>query len=197
MFLRKNVEPSEWLIIGLGNPGSQYRGTRHNVGFELIDLLAETEGKKLKKSKHYSIYECLQIGGVPVTIAKPLTFMNLSGNSVKPWLKELNLKPDRLLVIADDLHLPVGKLRLREKGSSGGHNGHKSIIERLGTDSYLRLKIGIGSGDENDTIDHVLGKFTPTEQVLIREALVTGAQAIRSLLADGHQSALHVIDRRL
>jgi len=188
MFRRKIAEPSEWLIVGLGNPGAEYRGTRHNVGFELIDFLATKYGKKITRSKHRSLYETMGLGEVPVTLVKPLTYMNLSGRSVKPWLQELNLAPDKLLVISDDIDLAVGKLRLRMKGSSGGHNGHKSVAQMVGTTDYARLKIGVGKGGD-DTIDHVLGSFTSSERKIIDEALEISAKVIEVFLQEGEMVA--------
>lgn len=191
MFRRKPAEPSlppEWLIVGLGNPGPEYQRTRHNVGFDLIDKLAEGARAKLPTRRHRAVYGPATVADRPVVLAKPLTFMNLSGQAVKPLLGELSLKPDRLIVIADDLDLPLGKIRLRAQGSAGGHNGHKSLIQSLGTQDYIRLKIGIGKGEE--TVDHVLSRFTPEERVDIDRALKIAADAIACVISEGVERAM-------
>lgn len=189
---RKRPEPAGppgWLIVGLGNPGPQYRGTRHNVGFEVIDHLAEAHQIKLGTNKHQARYGVGRLGEASVVLVKPMTFMNLSGQAVAPIAKEFGILPNRILVIADDLDLEVGRLRLRPKGSAGGHNGHKSLIATLGTSDYPRLKIGIGSVDRSKTIDHVLGAFQGAERDLISRAIVNAADAVvvvvESRLEDG------------
>jgi len=161
MFKKKAqpIAPPEWIVVGLGNPGPEYRGTRHNVGFDVVDLLAERHKIKLDKSKHRSRYGIGVVGDTTVLLVKPLTYMNLSGQAVAPLAREHGIKPERILVVADDLDMKVGRVRLKPKGSAGGHNGHKSLIASLGTQEYPRLKIGIGSVDRTETIDHVLGAF--------------------------------------
>lgn len=188
MFRKKPSQPSlppEWLIVGLGNPGPEYAYTRHNVGFEVIDELARESGVKLNTRQHRAVYGPAMLGSTPVLLAKPMTFMNLSGQAIGPILRSAGLKPDRLLVITDDLDLPPGKVRLREKGSAGGHNGHRSIIQTLGTQEYARLKIGVGKVDREDTVGHVLSKFTPSERTLINEAIERSVMAVQLLLTEG------------
>lgn len=182
--------PPEWMVVGLGNPGPEYRGTRHNVGFDAIELLASKHKIKLDKSKHQSRYGIGVIEGVTVLLVKPLTFMNLSGRAIMPLAKEHNLAPERILVIADDLDLPVGRIRLRAKGSAGGHNGHKSLIQSLGTQEYPRLKIGIGSVNKSETIDHVLGPFSNEERVDIQRALERTAKGVETVLSLGTEASL-------
>jgi len=186
--------PPEWLIVGLGNPGPEYRGTRHNVGFDAIDRLAERHRIKLDKSKHSARFGIGKVGHATVALVKPLTFMNLSGRSVAPLAREFGLAPDRIVAIADDLDLTVGRVRLKPKGSAGGHNGHKSLIQLLGTQDYPRIKIGIGSVDRSDTVDHVLGPFTPEERSRIDAAIDRTILGIETLADYGIERALNVIN---
>lgn len=192
MFRRKPPEPevAEWVIVGLGNPGPQYRGTRHNVGFEVIDLLAARHHIKVQRSKHQALYGFGAIEGVPVVLVKPLTYMNLSGNALAAMARSVGVAPSHILVVADDLDLPVGRIRLKPKGSAGGHGGHKSIIERLGTSEYPRVKIGIGRTDKSETIDHVLGSFSPEERQDINEAIQRAAHAVEVVLQVGVERAM-------
>lgn len=180
--------------MGLGNPGPQYKGTRHNVGFEVIDQLAERHKIKLDRSKHQARYGIGMIGSTPVVLMKPLTFMNLSGRSVAPMAKEHGIKPEQILAIADDLDLTTGRVRLRAKGSAGGHNGHKSLIALLGTEEYPRLKIGIGSVDRHETIDHVLGTFTPEERADIKDAIQRAREAVETVLESGVEAAMNRVN---
>jgi PTH1 family peptidyl-tRNA hydrolase len=194
MFRRKpkiEIHP-EWLIVGLGNPGPEYRGTRHNVGFEVVDELADRHRIKLDKSKHRARIGLGKIGETQVCLVKPLTYMNLSGQAVGPLARDYGIPPEKVLVIADDLDLPVGKLRLREDGSAGGHNGHKSLIQYLKTQAYPRLKIGIGKGGE--TIDHVLSGFTPAERDRVNPAVRAAAEVVEEMLTRGYLTALPLVD---
>ncbi|HRJ26736.1 MAG TPA: aminoacyl-tRNA hydrolase [Fimbriimonadaceae bacterium] len=172
MFRRKSVEPTlppEWIIAGLGNPGPEYSGTRHNVGFDCVDRLAEKSGIVLKIRKHRGVYGVGQLCDLPVVLLKPMTFMNLSGQCIKILLHEYGLKASQLIVITDDLDLPVGKVRARMKGGAGGHNGHRSIAQSLGTQDYPRIRIGIDKSDD-ETVSHVLSRFRPEERVDIEQA---------------------------
>lgn len=192
MFRRKVVPvgPPTWLIVGLGNPGPEYRGTRHNVGFEVIDHLADDHRIKLDQSKHKARFGIGVVEDTTVVLVKPLTFMNLSGQAVAPLAKQFDIKPDKILVIADDLDLPVGKNRLRPKGSAGGHNGHKSLIQHLGTEEYPRLKIGIGNVGKTQTIDHVLGTFPPDERDIINSAIDHAVMSIKVVLDRGLEAGI-------
>lgn len=185
--------PVEWLIVGLGNPGGEYRGTRHNVGFDVIDRLGKEFKIKVDRSKHRALTGQGEIQGHGVMLAKPLTYMNLSGQSVGPLARMLGLKPDRVLVIADDLDLPTGKLRLRQEGSAGGHNGHKSIIAALQTQAYPRLKIGIGRSNDS-TVDHVLSGFRPEEREVIEPALEASIRVVEAVVARSWEEALREIE---
>ena len=190
MFRRKQppIQPVEWLIVGLGNPGPEYRGTRHNLGFELVDRVADSMRIKLNESRFRSRYGV----GQGVVLMKPLTYMNLSGQAVAPLAKHFQVPPEKILVISDDTDLAPGRIRLKPGGGAGGHNGHKSIIQLLGTQEYPRLKIGIGRVEKDDTIDHVLGGFTVEERAVQDEALSRGEKTIRVLLSDGLEAAMNI-----
>jgi PTH1 family peptidyl-tRNA hydrolase len=182
----------EWMIVGLGNPGGEYKGTRHNVGFEVIDRIASQNKAKLDKGRSRALTGMANIGGVSVLLVKPLTYMNLSGQSVAPLAKAFNLKPERILVIADDLDLNTGRVKMKLKGSAGGHNGHKSLISAIGMD-YPRIKIGIGSVSRNHTIDHVLSSFEREERPLIDEAVQVATEACELAVTQGINGALNRI----
>jgi PTH1 family peptidyl-tRNA hydrolase len=183
-----------WIIVGLGNPGAQYKGTRHNVGFEVIEELAVRHKIRLDKSKHNARYGLGMIGEVPVLLMKPLTYMNLSGRSVAPLARDFAIKPENILAIADDLDMSVGRVRLKPKGSAGGHNGHKSLIGSLGTQDYPRLKIGIGSVNRGETVDHVLGPFSREEQVDIREAIARASDGVEAVVQDGLEAGMNKVN---
>ncbi|KAA0238674.1 MAG: aminoacyl-tRNA hydrolase [Armatimonadetes bacterium] len=182
----------EWLLVGLGNPGPEYAGTRHNVGFMVIDALRDRYGAPLKRSKHQSIFGEARIEGVQVVLAKPMTFMNLSGRAVAPLMREFGLPLDRLLVIADEVDLPLGKIRMRSEGGAGGHNGHKSIIQSLGSNQYARLRIGVGRSEAGDTADHVLSRFLPEERSIVGEVLVRAVESCVALLTLGIDRAMQI-----
>jgi PTH1 family peptidyl-tRNA hydrolase len=167
------------LIVGLGNPGSEYAHTRHNIGFEVIDRLAEHYRIKLERSKFNALIGKGRIGAETVLLMKPLTYMNASGEAVGPLVHFYKLAPDDLLVIHDDIDLPVGKIRLRAKGTSGGHNGMKSVIRSLGTETFARIKIGVGRPQHTQraVISHVLHGFSPAERELIDNAVCRAADA--------------------
>jgi len=195
MFRKKPPAPTlppEWLIVGLGNPGPEYKGTRHNVGFEFIDRLAERHRIKLDRSKHQARYGTGKLFETSVAVAKPLTFMNLSGRAIAPLMRDFGLTPQRVLVIADDTDLPPGRVRLRAEGSAGGHNGHKSLIASLGTQEYPRLKIGIGRTAKDATIGHVLGPFHPDERPDIEAAMRRCEDALEALFSRGIEAAMMV-----
>jgi len=195
MFFNKRAPelPPEWLIVGLGNPGPEYRGTRHNVGFAVVDELSKEHGIKIAKSKNRAMFGQGSIGGHGILLIKPLTFMNLSGQAVAPFARQHGIKPDRILVIADDLDMVVGRVRLKPKGSAGGHNGHKSLIQSLGSSDYPRLKIGIGASKDN-TIDHVLSRFKPDEQAKINEAVRLAAQGCEVAVTEGIERAMNAVN---
>lgn len=152
------------LVVGLGNPGRQYEKTRHNIGFEVIDYIADHYSIPLDKAKFKGIFGMGNVDGEKIILLKPLTYMNLSGESIRPLMDYYNIEPEDLVVIYDDLDLPVGRIRLRQKGSSGGHNGIKSTIAHVGTEKFNRIRVGIDRPTNGMTItDYVLGRFTKEE----------------------------------
>jgi peptidyl-tRNA hydrolase, PTH1 family len=196
MFWKKPTvgHPPEWLIVGLGNPGGEYRGTRHNVGFEVVDRLAEAHRIKVSRARHRALTGLGKVSETTVVVAKPLTYMNLSGHAVAPLARDQQITPSHVFVIADDLDLPVGKVRIKLGGSAGGHNGHKSIIQALKSQEYPRLKIGIGKANREGTIDHVLGSFDREERQLVDVAVQTAVKACEALARGGIQAALRVVE---
>ena len=156
MLFENKSSGADWILAGLGNPGEKYARTRHNMGFLTVDLLAEKQGVKLNKVKFKSAYNILRFGGARVLVMKPQTFMNLSGEAVQEAAQFYKIPADHVVVIYDDVSLPVGKLRVRPSGSAGGHNGIKNIIAHLGTDQFPRVKVGIGdpggTGEERDMV---------------------------------------------
>ena len=182
-----------YLIAGLGNPTKQYAGTRHNMGFDCVDILAKELNIKFKKSRFNALVGKGKIAGEDVLLVKPLTFMNLSGFAVGGLMKYYKLNAEKdLIVIYDDTDLELGKLRIRKKGSAGGHNGMKSIISNVGTDSFARIRVGIGSrGDAVEMVDFVLGSFTASERRLIDEALSRAAQAAQDIVKNGADHAMN------
>ena len=158
------------VIAGLGNPGAQYANTPHSVGFETVDALAAAAGVSWEEKRQFKcLMARVSIAGQPVILVKPQTFMNLSGDSVAPVVRYHNATPADLLVISDDIDLPVGRIRIRVGGSAGGHNGLKSIIERVGTPAFTRLRVGVGrdAHDRSEVIGHVLGKFDPATRAVM------------------------------
>lgn len=181
------------MVVGLGNPGAGYKGTRHNVGFDVIDRLAQDHNVKVTNTRNQALIGEGQISGVEVLLVKPLTFMNLSGRAVKPLAQKYNIKPENILVIADDLDMETGRVRMKPKGSAGGHNGHKSLIQSLGTQEYPRLKIGIGKGSAQ-TKDHVLSRFHPEEKAEIQEAIELSALGTEIWLTEGIERAMNRVN---
>ena len=182
-----------WLIAGLGNPGLQYEKTRHNAGFMAADRLAQKHGAQFNKHKFDAVYADFKIGDNRILLAKPQTYMNNSGSSVTAIMNFYKIPADRLIVMFDDITLDVGKLRLRRKGSHGGHNGIKDIIELTGTDGIMRIKIGVGERENRDydLKDWVLGKI-PAEQLQeLDKALDRAALAAEEIITRGIDSAMN------
>lgn len=181
------------LIVGLGNPGSDYAPTRHNLGFMLIDKLAEEERIVVKRRECQSLVGQAEVEGVVTKLAKPQTYMNLSGVAVSCLLRKIESDApiEQLVVISDDLALPVGKIRIRERGSAGGHNGLKSIIAEIGSDEFIRLRIGIQPEHPiSDAKRFVLDPFARSEQAIVAESIETGAKALRVIIRDGALKAM-------
>jgi PTH1 family peptidyl-tRNA hydrolase len=177
-------------VVGLGNPGSRYHGTRHNVGYAVVDLLAEgPNAGRFQGRFQAQIAETLE-GAQKVLLVKPETFMNLSGQCVRRIVDFYQLPTEDLLVVCDDFNLPLGKLRARARGTHGGHNGLRDIQNHLGTTAYARLRIGVGSPRE-EAIDHVLGRFAAAERPLIEEAIATAAQAVLAWIEHGIEACMN------
>ena len=179
------------IVAGLGNPGPQYADTPHSVGFETVDRIAAAAGAvwEAKRAFHCLMARC-SLGGQPVLLVKPQTFMNLSGDAVAPVVKYHNAAPGDLVVVQDDIDLPVGRLRIRSGGSCGGHNGVRSVIERLGTVAFARVKIGVGK-DSSNVVGHVLGKFDPATRAVMDRVVAVAAEAVEAVLRDGPDRAMN------
>lgn len=192
MFFAKKL-PVTWLVVGLGNPGDKYENTRHNAGFMAIDQLADRGGFPVQRLKFHALTQQATISGQGVLVMKPTTYMNLSGDAVAEAAAFYKVPPEHILVLCDDVSLPVGKLRIRLSGSAGGHNGLKHIIQRLGTDQFPRLKIGVGAKPhpDYDMADWVLGKFVGPDKTAMDEATLRAAQAVECYLKDGPQKAMN------
>lgn len=178
------------LIVGLGNPGSEYHNTRHNVGFMAIDTISKKHHIPIRTNRNQAHIGEGQINGHKVILAKPMTYMNLSGAAVKGLMRRFQIAPSELLVIYDDAALPLGRLRIRPGGSAGGHNGIKSIINSIGTQDFPRIRIGIGSTDR-DLIDHVLSKFQHSELMVIYNAIDKAIEAVEVILDQGLEAAMN------
>ena len=179
------------LIVGLGNPGARYRNTRHNVGFSCVDLLAERWGIAVNDRRRTTTLGQGYRDGLPVALAKPRTFMNRSGESVAYLLARFGGRPADLVVVYDEMALPVGRIRLRARGSDAGHNGMADIIRTVRTIDLPRLRIGIGGPGTSGSVDHVLGRFSDDERPAVFAAIGRAADAVECLLADGIDMAMN------
>lgn len=187
MFFKKDAGGVSWLLVCLGNPGDKYENTRHNVGYMVADEVAERQKKPIQRLKFRALTNIFTISGEKVLVMKPITYMNLSGEAVRQAADFYKISPDRVLVVSDDTALPVGRLRIRVKGSAGGHNGLKNIIQHLGTDQFPRLRVGVGEKPhpDYDLADWVLGKFAGEDKKTIDDAVRRAADAIECILAEG------------
>ena len=190
--------PCEYLVVGLGTPGSQYEATRHNVGFRAVDALAKEAGVKIDRAKFQALTAQVTVGGVRVLLMKPQTYMNLSGVAVKQAADFYKVPPERVLVLFDDIDLDVGRLRIRRNGSAGGHNGIKSIISSLGSQEFPRIKIGVGAKPhpDYDLADWVLSRFTLAEQKLLDPAIEHAAEAVPVIFTQGIERASSQFNRK-
>ncbi len=185
------------LIVGLGNPGIEYQFTPHNLGFLVVDRLAEASQARVERPEGESLIGFGELEGQRVMFVKPLTYMNLSGIAVRDILERTEEPPDSLLVIVDDLALPRGTIRIRPRGSAGGHNGLKSVIGALGTEEFTRVRLGIARDDPgSDAARHVLRQFRRAELKLIDEQLDLAADAVRMILREGVEKAMSAFNRR-
>ncbi|MGE5380193.1 MAG: aminoacyl-tRNA hydrolase [Methylocystaceae bacterium] len=179
------------LIVGLGNPGGEYKDTRHNVGFMVIDLLAAALKARTVRQRQKAAVKTAVFNDEPVLLIKPLTYMNLSGEAVAALLKAHRAFPSDLLVIYDDLDLSLGRVRIRSKGSSGGHKGMQSIISRIGSAEFARIRVGISHPGANEVIDHVLGPFSDAEMQIVEPALAKAREAALVWVSDGIEKAMN------
>jgi len=179
------------VVVGLGNPGSRYAGTRHNVGFDVLDGLASVPGAGRFQSRFQAQVAELMEGDQKLILVKPETFMNLSGRSVRQILDFYRVELTDLLVVCDDINLPLGKLRARARGSHGGHNGLRDIQAHVGTTEYARLRIGVDAPGEADTADYVLARFRPAEKAIIQDALVQAMQAVSVWSRQGIEACMN------
>lgn len=181
-----------YLIAGLGNPEKKYEGTRHNAGFAAVDALAERLSVSVKEKKFKGLYGTGVYQGEKLLLLKPLTYMNLSGESVRAAAEFYKIEPSRIIILSDDINLACGRLRLRAAGSAGGHNGLKNIIAQLGTDGFSRVRIGVGRLlPKEDLIAHVLGRFDEQDRKLMEKAYAAAGEAALSIVSDGMAAAMN------
>ncbi|MPM04067.1 Peptidyl-tRNA hydrolase [bioreactor metagenome] len=192
MFFQRQRGGTDWLLVFLGNPGDQYENSRHNVGFRVGDEIAGRQRTEMRRLRFRALTAAVTVGGVKALLMKPMTYMNLSGEAVGEAARFYKLEASRVLVVSDDISLPLGKIRIRREGSAGGHNGLKSIIAHLGTEEFPRLKVGVGSKPhpEFDLADWVLSSFSPADNKVVNEAVLRAADAIECLLSEGVEKAM-------
>ncbi|MBU3093066.1 aminoacyl-tRNA hydrolase [Clostridium sp. CM028] len=179
-----------YLVVGLGNPGNEYRYTRHNVGFDVINLMAEKYNTSINRIKFKGVCGEIIISGEKVILLKPSTYMNLSGESVREAASFYKIPNENIIIMYDDISLDAGKLRIRSKGSAGGHNGIKSIIANMSSDIFLRIKIGVGQ-PEKALIPHVLGRFSKEDRVLVEKTFEASIKAVQTIIAKGYTEAMN------
>ena len=187
-----------YIIVGLGNPKREYDNTRHNIGFDVIDALAEDNRIGMTEKKHKAIIGKGIVGGQKVILVKPQTYMNLSGESVRELIDYYKVdETEELIVISDDISLDVGQLRIRKKGSAGGHNGLKNIIMHLGHDTFQRVKMGVGEKPKHfDLADYVLGHFSKEERVVMNESIKDACKAIEMMINDDVDGAMNIYNKK-
>ena len=190
--------PADWLVVGLGNPGKEYAGTRHNVGFEVVDLLARRHDGRLKAGKERALVDEVRIDGQRVALAEPTTYMNLSGESVAPLVRRFGIDdPTRLVVVQDELDLPTGRVRVKVGGGLAGHNGLRSIKAHLHTDAFVRIRIGVGKPPSKEHgADHVLKKVGKSDRELLAVAVEIAADAVELIVAEGSDAAMNQVNAR-
>ena len=190
MFFQKKSGGVQWLLVCLVNPGKEYANTRHNIGFLAADALEKRTGVKFNKLKYRALTGEVTLGGQRVLVVKPQTYMNLSGEAVKLAGGFYKIPPERILVLYDDVSLPLGKLRIRASGSAGGHNGIKNIIAHLGTDAFPRIKVGVGAPQREDgLVDWVIGSFTAAERKVVHAAIYKALDAAECVIEYGVSEA--------
>lgn len=188
-----------YIIVGLGNPDRQYQNTRHNIGFDVIDVIADKNNITVKERKHKALIGKGFVGGQKAVLVKPQTYMNLSGESVREVIDFYKAdEKSELIVISDDISLDVGQIRIRKKGSAGGHNGLKNIILHLGHDEFQRVKMGVGQKPEGyDLVDYVLGHFPKEEREIMDESAKRAADAIEVMIAEGADAAMNMYNKKV
>ena len=188
-----------YIIVGLGNPSKEYENTRHNIGFDTIDAIADKYNINVMELKHRAKIGKGYIGGDKVILAKPLTYMNLSGESVRAIIDYYKAEPEtELIVISDDISLPPGQIRVRKRGSAGGHNGLKNIIKHLGSENFQRIRMGVGEKPKDyDLVDWVLGHFNKEDRKAVDEAIGKAVQAVEMMLQDGADAAMNEFNRKV
>ncbi len=185
------------MIVGLGNPGRKYANTRHNMGWEALDRVADAAGIKVNVNRYHGLTGMGVIAGEKVILVKPLTYMNLSGDCVQPLAAYYKIPPEDILVICDDVNLPLGRIRFRKSGSAGGHNGLKSLIGRLGSDAFPRLRLGVGSAPEGiDLISHVLMPFFGEDERAAGDLKKTAAEAVFCFLKEGPDKVMNEYNKK-
>ncbi|MCX8072965.1 MAG: aminoacyl-tRNA hydrolase [Candidatus Binatia bacterium] len=187
---------AQWLVLGLGNPGEEYVGTRHNVGFEVVDALCRRHGIVLRQRLPSLLYGQGRIVGQEVILGKPRTFMNRSGVAAREGLKRWMLRPEQLLVVLDDVALPLGKIRVRKQGSDGGHKGLRSVLASVGSELVPRIRVGIGQPKHGDIVEFVLSPFSRAERPVIDEAIERAADAVETVLSQGVEVAMNRFNAR-
>ena len=184
-----------YLIAGLGNPGTEYAATRHNIGFDMITYLCDEYNISLRGRKGKALVGKGVIAGEQVLLAQPQTYMNLSGESIRALMDYYKLDLDELIIICDDINLPVGQVRVRPKGSAGGHNGLKNIIQHLGTEEFTRVRIGVGAKpDGGDLIKHVLGRFSREEDGMVRDVFALAEKALLAIMTESVSEAMNQVN---
>jgi len=185
------------VVVGLGNPGRRYCNTRHNVGFAVVERLAEQCGRRFRRKwGTQSLVAAVVLEGKRVWLCKPTCFMNRSGAAVRALLRKAGAGSDGLVVVVDDVDLPLGRVRVRPRGGSGGHNGLKSVIAELGTEDFIRVRVGIGRPPAGgDMVEYVLSDFRPEERKRVDEAVALAAEAVKRIVAEGVESAMNYINR--
>ena len=188
-----------YIIVGLGNPDRQYQNTRHNIGFDVIDVIADKNNITVRERKHKALIGKGVVGGQKAVLVKPQTYMNLSGESVREVIDFYKAdEKSELIVISDDISLDVGQIRIRKKGSAGGHNGLKNIILHLGHDEFQRIKMGVGQKPEGyDLVDYVLGHFPKEEREIMDESAKRAADAIEVMIAEGADAAMNLFNKKI
>jgi len=194
--LLKNMQGADFLVVGLGNPGSRYDNTRHNIGFATMDYICEKTGVKLDKAKFTALYGTWKYKDHKIILMKPQTFMNLSGDAVAAAAKFYKIPPENVIIIYDDVSMAVGKMRIRTKGSAGGHNGIKSIIGHMG-DVFPRIKMGVGEKPhpEYDLADWVLGKFSDADKKILSEKFDSAYQSVQLIIDGQTDKAMNLYNR--